>query len=194
MATDTARETFRKAIIFTAHWEGGYVNDKYDAGGETKYGISKRAYPHIDIPSLTREQADDIYFEDYFLKPRFDLLDERIACCCFDFGVNSGTRRSARFLQRAVGATADGYIGPATMDAVHRFTTQVGNIHLVVILLEMRRRFVRRIAAVKPSQKRFLKGWENRIDSLGDWLVTPDYDLYYPHREAAAATAYSLPI
>ena len=33
--------------------EGGYVNDPRDPGGETKYGISRRAYPGEDIAGMT---------------------------------------------------------------------------------------------------------------------------------------------
>ena len=41
--------------------EGGYVNNPNDPGGETKYGVSKKAYPDIDIENLTLEQAKKIY-------------------------------------------------------------------------------------------------------------------------------------
>ena len=41
--------------------EGGYVNDPLDPGGETKFGISKRSYPTLDIAALTREDARAIY-------------------------------------------------------------------------------------------------------------------------------------
>ena len=39
---------FERAIDKTLAWEGGYVNDPKDPGGETKYGISKRAHPDVD--------------------------------------------------------------------------------------------------------------------------------------------------
>lgn len=57
---------FDKCVEFVLASEGGYVNDKYDAGGETKFGISKRAYPDLDIINLTIEQAKDIYYKDYW--------------------------------------------------------------------------------------------------------------------------------
>ena len=44
--------------------EGGYVNNPNDKGGETKYGISKRAYPNLDIKNLTLKKAEEIYYND----------------------------------------------------------------------------------------------------------------------------------
>ena len=52
---------FERAIDKTLAWEGGYVNDPKDPGGETKYGISKRAHPDVDIKNLSREKACAIY-------------------------------------------------------------------------------------------------------------------------------------
>ena len=40
--------------------EGEYSNDPNDPGGETKWGISKRAYPNLDIKNLTRDGAKTI--------------------------------------------------------------------------------------------------------------------------------------
>ena len=57
---------FDACLAFTLSWEGGYVNNPADPGGETKYGISKRAYPKLDIANLTLEQARDIYYRDYY--------------------------------------------------------------------------------------------------------------------------------
>ena len=54
---------FDKALKFVLKWEGGYSNDPNDPGGETKYGISKRSYPELDISKLTLEQAKDIFIE-----------------------------------------------------------------------------------------------------------------------------------
>ena len=52
--------------------EGGYVNDPSDPGGETKYGISKRAFPDLDIKNLTEEQAILIYYDEYWLDAKVD--------------------------------------------------------------------------------------------------------------------------
>jgi len=58
-------DNFERCIAFVLRHEGGYVNDPRDPGGETKYGISKRAYPGLDIKNLTEEQAKEIYRQDY---------------------------------------------------------------------------------------------------------------------------------
>ena len=46
---------FEQAFARTIGHEGGYVRDKNDPGGETKYGISKRSYPNEDIRELSRK-------------------------------------------------------------------------------------------------------------------------------------------
>jgi len=54
-------DAFEVALNFVLKWEGGYVNDPRDSGGETKFGISKKAYPNLDIKNLTQQQAGEIY-------------------------------------------------------------------------------------------------------------------------------------
>ena len=56
----------KKIIDKVIYNEGGYNNDHEDLGGETKYGISKRWYPHLHIPSLSLEEAIKIYHDDYY--------------------------------------------------------------------------------------------------------------------------------
>ncbi len=98
--------------------EGGYVNDSRDPGGETKFGISKRAYPDVAIASLTVESARAIYLRDYWNRAQCDQYDGAIGFQVFDAAVNSGIGQSIRFLQRAVGVTADGQVGPRTVAAI----------------------------------------------------------------------------
>ena len=98
--------------------EGGYVNDSRDPGGETKYGISKRAYPDVDIKALTLEQARTIYRRDWWDRLQIDSLPEAIRFPMFDAAVNSGPGNAARWLQRAAGVADDGRIGPVTIAAV----------------------------------------------------------------------------
>ena len=66
--------TFDEAFEILIGHEGGYVNDKRDPGGETKYGIAKRSYPNVDVRNLTRAQAVDIYRRDFWQRVRGDEL------------------------------------------------------------------------------------------------------------------------
>jgi hypothetical protein len=98
---DAAMNTlpFRKALEFTLKWEGGYVNDPSDPGGETKWGISKRAYPNLDIYNLTPEMAATIYYRDYFVPS--GAVDVGLPDCIvvFDTAVNVGVGRCKSLMQ-----------------------------------------------------------------------------------------------
>lgn len=105
--------------------EGGYVSDSRDPGGETKFGISKRSYPDVNIATLTLDQAKTIYKRDYWDRARCDELPPAVAFQVFDTAVNSGIGQSIRFLQRAVGVADDGNVGPLTISAVKRLDAEV---------------------------------------------------------------------
>ena len=94
--------TFEKAVFFTIEREGGYVNDPHDPGGETKYGISKRSYPDLDIPNLKREDAEAIYRKEYWDKCKCSDLPHGIDLLTFDAAVNQGPEAAIKMLQRAL--------------------------------------------------------------------------------------------
>ena len=98
--------------------EGGYTAGKNDPGLETKYGISKRSYPHLDIAGLTLDNARAIYRRDFWDRARCDDLPPGVAFDVFDAAVNSGPGQAVRWLQRAAGVEDDGRIGPITLAAV----------------------------------------------------------------------------
>lgn len=108
---------FDTAFDRTVGIEGGYVNDPNDPGGETKFGISKRSYPDVDIANLTRDQAKAIYLRDFWDRIHADQLADGVAFQAFDFAVNSGIETAVRKLQRAVGVADDGHWGPHTQAA-----------------------------------------------------------------------------
>ena len=83
---------FLTAVADVLKWEGGYVNDPKDPGGETNMGISKRSYPDLDIKALTRDEAVAIYFRDFWEKYHLDtkLDDPAIRAKCFNMGVLMG--------------------------------------------------------------------------------------------------------
>src|SRR5574342_1291711 len=91
--------------------EGGYVYHKDDPGGETKWGISKRSYPNLDIKGLTREQAIEIYRRDFWDRVQGSNLPNALAYQALDSAINSGMGNTVRFLQRAVRTADDGVFG-----------------------------------------------------------------------------------
>lgn len=115
-------DTFEKAVSLILKHEGGYVNHFSDPGGETKYGISKRSYPKLDIKNLTVEQAKDIYYHDFWLKAKCDKMKYSVAIQVFDMAVNAGVSRAIKILQKVLGVTQDGIIGPVTLGAVAKMT------------------------------------------------------------------------
>jgi lysozyme family protein len=90
---------FTSSMKFILKWEGGYVNHPKDPGGETKYGISKKSHPELDIPNLTVEAALNIYFEDYWKKAGCQLLEQPLATCVMNAAVMSGPRRAIGILE-----------------------------------------------------------------------------------------------
>lgn len=149
---------FDRAFAITVAQEGGYSRDPADPGGETKYGISKRAYPDVNIAALTVEDAKAIYRRDYWDRLRCDDLPWPVALATFDFAVNSGVGTAAKKLQAACGAPPDGVIGPLTLARVNTMS----GLKLADEL------FAQRITydASLKTWPRFGLGWSRRIIAL----------------------------
>ena len=90
---------FDRAMEFILKHEGGYVNNPLDPGGETKYGISKRAYPALNIRDLTEGGAKEIYKIDYWEKAGCHRLSWPLSLIVMDTAVNMGVYRALRFLK-----------------------------------------------------------------------------------------------
>lgn len=135
--------------------EGGYVFDQRDPGGETKYGISKRAYPNEDIKNLTLARAKQIYKRDYWDRCRCDDLPFEVRFDVFDAAVNSGVSQASKWLQRAVGAKPDGVIGNLTIKAAQ----QIDGITIAMRMNGERLKFMTDL----PTWPHFGKGWARRI-------------------------------
>lgn len=110
---------FEQAFIKTIGHEGGYSNDPADPGKETKYGISKRAHPNEDIPSMTLERAKLIYLREYWQPAMCHRMPAAVAIEVFDAAINCGVGQAIRFLQRALGVADDGVVGPVTIAAIN---------------------------------------------------------------------------
>ena len=102
------KECRRKATV---------TNESTDAGGLTKYGISKRANPDLDIADLTLEEVEQCYKDRYWKLIRGDALPIQIAHFVFDCAVNQGVGTAVKLMQRTLGVTADGAIGTKTLAA-----------------------------------------------------------------------------
>jgi lysozyme family protein len=158
---------FLKAFDYLMYHEGGYSNNPQDQGGETKYGISKRSYSKLDIKNLTRDQAKQIYYVDFWTKSKCeDIVDENIAVKLFDLAVHSGIQQANRLIQRALRAAGeqvveDGIIGPITLAAINK----ADPTDLLAALKSEAAGLYRLIANANPSQQRFIEGWLNRAYS-----------------------------
>jgi lysozyme family protein len=158
---------FLKAFEYLMYHKGGYSNNLKDAGGETKFGISKRSYPHLDIKNLTQNQARQIYFVDFWMKSKCeDITDENIAIKLFDLAVHAGIPQAIKLIQRALRAAGahvaeDGIIGPATLAAINKSDPT----DLLAALKSEAAGYYRLIASANPSQKRFIEGWLSRAYS-----------------------------
>jgi len=140
--------------------EGGYVNHPEDPGGETKYGISKRAYPDVEIDKLSESDAKAIYKEDYWNRIKGDDLPISVACVVMDYGVNSGISRASKALQGVCGITnGDGVIGPHTLSAVWTTFKEQGKDFVIEGVTNQRQEFIRNLSIYDT----FGKGWERRI-------------------------------
>lgn len=110
---------FDKAVEVILKHEGGYVNDPRDPGGETKYGISKRQYPSLNIKRLTKDDAKRIYRNDYWDPCQCSQMPPTVALPLFDAAVNQGVRTACRMMQHAAGVRADGIIGPVSLRVIN---------------------------------------------------------------------------
>lgn len=157
----TYSEKFLQAVLTILKNEGGYVHDPSDLGGETKYGISKRAFPDLDIKNLTEQDALRIYHTNYWLRINGDLLPSyELATQVLDMAVNAGPKTAIRLLQVILKVTADGSLGPITLNQLGKHT----NLQALVERYRFERAAFYSLLVVKnPSQLRFLKGWINRI-------------------------------
>lgn len=98
--------------------EGGYTPGVGDPGGETKFGISRRAFPLENIKAMTLERAKALYLRDYWGPAGCDTVPDTIKFDLFDMAVNSGPVAAVKTLQRAVGTAPDGMLGPLTLQAI----------------------------------------------------------------------------
>lgn len=128
-----------------------------DPGGLTKYGISQKAYPTLDIRSLTEEDARSIYDGTYWAGIRGDDLPGPIALVAFDCAVNQGVATAIKLLQRALGVPQDGIIGQVTIMAARNTDMRKVVEQLAILRL---RRYLSMDNSVEEANER---GWGTRL-------------------------------
>jgi lysozyme family protein len=120
------KENFDKCLEMLLSHEGGFVNHPEDPGGITNLGVTKKVYDEWtgresteqEMRDLTPDDVAPIYKKNYWDRVKGDSLPSGLDWACFDWCVNSGSGRPAKAVQRAVGATQDGAIGPQTLGLI----------------------------------------------------------------------------
>lgn len=161
----------RKVVPHIQFWEGGFVNNIYDRGGATMRGVTLRTFQQFygshqtvdTLKQITTEQWLHIFKVGYWDKCSADNIDNQsIANAIVDWAYNSGPTNAIKAVQRIVGQKADGIVGPLTLAAINAEDPR----KLFIAIHNARIRFVQAIVERDPTQKIFLNGWLNRINSI----------------------------
>jgi len=162
---------FDDCLAFTLDEEGGYSNNELDHGGATNFGVTQLVYdtyrrrhdsPQQPVTFITRDEAAQLYQEDYWTPIHGDALGAPVDLCVFDLAVNSGVGRAIQLLQAAVDVDVDGGLGPVTLAAV----SAQPPLTVAAAVCAQREAFMRGIVERNPSQAIFLHGWLNRVNAL----------------------------
>lgn len=161
------QDHFDRCVTVTLAQEGGFVEAAGDPGGATNFGITLAvlqawrgvAVSADDVRALTRKEAMEIYRANYWLPARCSDLPGGVDLMVFDCGVHSGPRISVKLLQKAVGVTDDGSLGPKTLAAVKATADIAG---LINHLAEARLAYCRSLDTFAT----FGAGWTRRIHQV----------------------------
>jgi peptidoglycan hydrolase-like protein with peptidoglycan-binding domain len=165
-----------EALRFTLKWEGGYVNDPYDPGGETNKGVtiatynsyrSRKGLSRQSVRYITDAEVYEIYRDMYWAPSQSNLMTRALAIVHFDTAVNFGVGGATIFLQETLGLRADGVFGNMTRDALSRANSAATARKYVQGRINYRYQRVRE----NPTQERFLQGWLNRDNDLSRYIA-----------------------
>lgn len=157
---------FERSLSLVLKSEGGFVNDPHDPGGATNLGVTIATFRQYvnpngtvtDLKALTTAQAGKVYKGQYWDAVKGDQLPDGVDYAVFDFAVNSGPSRAAKFLQAVVGVAQDGQIGPATLVAVANLPRST----IIQNICDNRLTFLKGL----PTWSRFGRGWSSRVSSV----------------------------
>jgi len=168
---------FRRALPLVLRHEGGWSDHPLDKGGATMKGVTLATFRRYvkpdatkaDLRKITDAQIATVYYRHYWSAVQAHLLPAGLDYTVFDFAVNSGPDRAAKYLQALVGATVDGKVGPATIRAVEAHDPA----KLINGLCDARMAFLKKL----KTWPTFGKGWTRRVDDVRrhalEWVGKP---------------------
>ena len=148
--------------VLFAH-EGIQSEDKSDPGGLTKYGISHKSFPNVDIANLTLEGATKIYRMQYWPALYDEIQSQNVATKLFDTGVNCGVMTAIRIIQRALGVTSDGIFGHGTLAVCNQADEDI----LLERMEAEQKAHYQDLIADNPKLSKFEHGWNKRAEWKG---------------------------
>lgn len=185
-------EKWKLLIEMVLKHEGGFVNDPNDSGGKTYRGIAIASHPNwkgwailkkyeplkrnqIVNDAHLNELVYEVYKKNYYSPMKIDMINDlMISAHVFCHGVNAGNKTAIKLLQKAINVvycvniTVDGIIGSTTLQYTNcnDFIIELGQE-----LIQQRNNFYRNIVKNKPSQKKFLNGWLNRVTGTTNTVI-----------------------
>lgn len=159
-----AAENYQTCLEMILHHEGGYVNHPKDPGGETNLGVTKRVYEEWggtkDMKDLEVEDVAPIYRKNYWDRIKADDIASGLDLCVFDFGVNAGTGRAAKYLQSMIGTVADGGIGPNTLKKLDEYLEENSVEDAIKNYQAERQSYYESLSTFET----FGRGWTRRVE------------------------------
>ncbi len=160
------RTNFEQSLSRVLTHEGGFSNHPRDPGGATNKGITiatfrryvKRNGTVENLRNITDAQVAEVYRKQYWHKVRGDDLPSGVDYAVFDFAVNSGPSRAAKFLQRLLGVSVDGKIGPDTLTAIHSMSPD----RIIIGLCDNRFAWLEGLRTFST----FGRGWTRRVNEV----------------------------
>lgn len=156
---------FARSLALVLKSEGGWSDNPADPGGATMKGVTlanfrryvKADASKADLRKISDDQVATVYRRFYWDAVLGAELPDGVDYAVFDFAVNSGPSRAAKYLQAITGVPQDGRIGPATIAAVKTKPADIINA-----LCDARLAFLKRL----PTWGTFGKGWASRVESV----------------------------
>lgn len=164
MASENYTASLKRVLVH----EGGYSNHRADPGGATMKGIIQRVYDSYrdrhglrrqSVKLISESEIATIYKTQYADAIKFDKLPAGIDYVVFDGAVNSGPGQSVKWLQRALGVTADGIIGNVTLSKAEEHPNKA---QLIDAICDQRLKFLRALKTFKD----FGTGWTRRVQGV----------------------------